>query len=205
MFKTKFYRPKAMVIERDVIPSTHILFKEMRNNFTFKPVADDRYAYVAPYIVIIDGQDVLASISEDGSWVVGFAGVIEKPSWWVKKGPGSFDAIVGKAVSKIFLDTYETSLAKGDYSILCTSRAVYSLDKRVALPICWLVIPNDRPVGLKSKKGEQITPLSIKECFEGGLAIQSKNYLTSLVGNLVAANDIELPMFSYKSSMHPDL
>ena len=198
--------PKVMVVPSTTIPNTLILFKEMREHFSFisAPVPLT-HAYVAPYVIIIDGQDVLAQLDVEGNWMLGFSGAIAKPKWWVKKGTKQFDAMLGKSISKIFHDTYETSLDKGDYSILCSSRAVYSLDSHVAMPVCWLVLPNDRPVGLKSKKGDQITPIDIKDCFQGGLAIQSKNYLTSLVGHLISAGDIDLPIFSYKSSMHPDL
>lgn len=198
-------RPKIMMTARDTIPNTAILFQEMRENFFFGKVIDDRYAYVTPYVIIIDGQDVLASLNAEGQWVIGFPAIVEKPRWHYKKGAEGFDALIGKAISKAFHETYETSLVKGEYSILCTSRAVYTLDNRVALPICWLVVPNDRPVGIRSKKGDDIAPLSMKDCFEGCAAINSQHYLTSIVGHLVAAKDIDLPIFSYKSSMHPDL
>lgn len=200
----RFFGPRYMMMQRDEAPNTALLFRTAQEEFFFG-CPNNKFCFITPYVIMMDGTDVCCFVDNHNNLQVGQSFPVRKPTWFYRRNPAGFDKIIGPAITKNFFNEYDSNLTKEDYSLICTSRAIYSLDNKLLCPIYFMILPNDRPVKLARKDGTVVVPVSMKECFEEGGAIKSANYLTKIVGHLVAAQDISLPIFSYKSSLHEDL
>lgn len=220
MFNIKF-----LSTTRHIRTTPSELYKMSERYYCFSDKSNSKISIITPYYIITDGHDICGFIDLEGNLKLGTSIKIKKPSWIIRKSPDNFNKLINNAIIKHFLETFdikgvikqddvkngqEVNLSIDRLSIYSTECAIYSTlfakDINELLPIYFLILPNTNPIRIRKKVGcSKVIQITLKSCFEHGIAIQSENFITKIIGHLVEKGDIKLPIFSYSTSFHEDI
>lgn len=211
-------------------PTPFQAYQHAQSHFSFVD-ANSPSCFVMPYMIITDGRDIFVFETPDRNVEMGFRFFVPKPKK-IPTGPEAFDQIVEEAVYKHFMGMwsgiktqvhapdeikYDLKLQKINkvgvkyadldnefINVHATNRGVYSLTKKKFLPIYFLVLPNNRSIGLiPAEADHRPIPVEFKH-----FSLRSDqlplSYMTKVVVDMVTSGEILFPIVLSTTKEFPE-
>jgi len=194
--------------------NTNELFNWIRKKYCFldaeKQLPADKMV-VAPYVIVTDGHDVFTPVGENKSIDIGMSMFIYKPNGYFGfKTERKFDSILQKTIIRNFLtvfkdtkvlepdikgkDRQSVSLAKRHIDLYKTDHAVKSLDGNEAMPIYFLMMPNDLTIQFPDvNEFTAFAPVTIGSLKHNISAIMRMTPVSKRVTTLLVRGELSIP------------
>ncbi len=187
--------PKYLAINSDFSGSPGAFYSHIQQHYYFAKKSNNNTALVIPYTVITDRNDVVMFNTSDLKLSAGFETKIEKKGFQFIRSLFKFNQIMQNSIFDTFFSLFsDLNVTPEELNLLPSIRAIYSLDKKFAYPIYFLVLPEDKPVKFKPKDNTNVAVYPYNDLIPLGLQEKSSDIMTKSVAFLIAVGELGIPV-----------
>lgn len=199
-------------------------FREAQKTFYFvNPDAKD-VCYVAPYVIVLDGQDILARYATNDRAHVDIGW---KFPVYYKRNVKDFDTLIEEGIKERFVSLWQgvrtmdkkpkgieydqkqglirkkgvkyVDLPDDQINVHTTNRGCYSLNKKRFHPVYFIVVPNTRPVNLipadEDPENKPAYPINLKT-LAADFGSVPLTYTARKIMEMITSGEVVLPIIS---------